>query len=478
MNRETYDEPFPDPRGESRRLLLVSYHFPPDQSVGALRWRKLARLLEERGWVLDVITNAHAAGSVLPPEDAADLPSGTRVWQVRSPEAQFHYPEQLAARLKSRLKRRRSTARGQPPRDPGTPRTRSDASWDLASWRGYLRLYFTAREALKTWFWARRIMKTARRVVQPGSHAAIISSGPPHAWHTAGRYIATRTGIPFVMDLRDPWSTRNVLSSYFATPAWLKWSRAQEARAIAAAGLVLTNTDNLREEMANAFPEAEDRLLTVMNGYDEDPLPPTAYPARFTISYLGAIYSGRDPRPLFGGVAAAARDLGLTPQDLEIQLVGNVETYRRIPVRDLVAAEGVDDFVHLRPRVSRAEAMQIMARSHILVSLPWEDRVSVPAKLFEYMRFHAWILAFGYPDSAVERLFRGKDADLLLPDDVAGVRDAVKRRYLQFQQGERPRPLSDDTRYSRRFQAERLATALTRLVMAPAPAGSSRSRHR
>src|SRR5262249_5100160 len=37
------------------RLLLVSYHFPPDRAVGALRWRKFARYAAERGWALDVI---------------------------------------------------------------------------------------------------------------------------------------------------------------------------------------------------------------------------------------------------------------------------------------------------------------------------------------------------------------------------------------------------------------------------------------
>ena len=40
----------------ARRLLLVSYHFPPDTTIGARRWEKLSHFVVERGWGLDVIT--------------------------------------------------------------------------------------------------------------------------------------------------------------------------------------------------------------------------------------------------------------------------------------------------------------------------------------------------------------------------------------------------------------------------------------
>src|SRR2546422_7800891 len=42
-------------RPGQHRLLLISYHFPPDPAVGALRWQKLARYAAERGWGLDVM---------------------------------------------------------------------------------------------------------------------------------------------------------------------------------------------------------------------------------------------------------------------------------------------------------------------------------------------------------------------------------------------------------------------------------------
>ena len=40
---------------DRRRLLLITYSFPPDQAIGALRWQKLAGFAAERGWGLDVV---------------------------------------------------------------------------------------------------------------------------------------------------------------------------------------------------------------------------------------------------------------------------------------------------------------------------------------------------------------------------------------------------------------------------------------
>ena len=69
-----------------RRLLLISFHFPPGGAAGALRWQKLSHFAAERGWGLDVIS-LHPSG--LEKTDntrLADLPPGTRVFGVPMPE--------------------------------------------------------------------------------------------------------------------------------------------------------------------------------------------------------------------------------------------------------------------------------------------------------------------------------------------------------------------------------------------------------
>ena len=67
----------------SRRLLLLTYHFPPAQTAGALRWQKLAPFAAGRGWGLDVVTLDPAGLSSSDPSRLEELPPGTRVFGVR-----------------------------------------------------------------------------------------------------------------------------------------------------------------------------------------------------------------------------------------------------------------------------------------------------------------------------------------------------------------------------------------------------------
>lgn len=459
--------------GEARpRLFLLTYHFPPGTAVGALRWRKLAVLLAEAGWDLDVISARPSANMTLSREVAAELPSGIRIWQISGPEAVTRFPERFGANVMALFSRlRRGTSQAMAHGSPSQRQVgiaRSDLSWDLLSRRSYVRLYLTCRDYIESRAWALRVHRLGRGVVRMErgatggrAHVAIITSGPPHAWHEAGRRLSRRTAIPFVMDLRDPWSTVNVVHEYFATPAWPRLARRLESRAVDQAALIVANTDMLRETMATAFPSARTRMITVMNGYDDEPLPPSDLSRScFRIGYAGSIYFGRDPRPLFRGIARVIAELELTREQIAVHLKGDVQEYGGVATAEIARDCGVAEYVHLGGRVNHREALEFMASCHMLVSLPWNDTISIPAKVFEYMRFRAWLLVFAYPDSALERMLSGTDADVLHPDDVDGLAAAVRRRYLDFRKGALPAPVGGDPRLSRRSQAQRLVEAL------------------
>ena len=80
-----------EPAGVARtaRLLLVSWHFPPDSAVGGLRWQKFARHAAERGWGVDVIMRDPRGLAGADAERLADLPPGTRLWFVPSQPLRF-----------------------------------------------------------------------------------------------------------------------------------------------------------------------------------------------------------------------------------------------------------------------------------------------------------------------------------------------------------------------------------------------------
>src|SRR2546427_3003787 len=86
-----------------RRLVLLSYHFPPGSAAGALRWEKLAHHAHKRGWGLDVFA-AHPA--FLPGADEsrlANLPSSVRIFGVPHRVLWVQSLEERLARFYRRL---------------------------------------------------------------------------------------------------------------------------------------------------------------------------------------------------------------------------------------------------------------------------------------------------------------------------------------------------------------------------------------
>ena len=446
------------------RLLLISYHFPPGQSVGALRWQRLSSHAAEQGWELDVITLHPSSLSEPDMSRLADLPAGTRVYGIPAGTLLVERLERSAWRM---YRWRDSNASSGRAGSLG----RHEMRWSRRDLRaGLRRAYYAWLDYSRHRHWAEAAGMLGSRLAEPGVHRAVVSCGPPHMGHEAARRVARKKGLALVMDLRDPWSLVQRLSEDIASPIWLALAARYERRAVAEAALVVMNTEPARLAMQAAYPEAAGRVITVMNGYDEETVPPSRHSGRFTIAYAGTIYLDRDPRPMFHAVAEVVRRLGLGPEELGIELMGKAQSYNGMSIEAIAREVGIEPFVSTRPRRPRRELLEFLADATVLLSLPQDSDMAIPSKIFEYMQFDAWILALAAPGSATELLLRHSSSDVVSPDDVQEIANVLQCRYQQYRQGQRPSRLAQDTSYSRREQAKLLFDAIERCIDARAPA--------
>ena len=84
--------------------------------------------------------------------------------------------------------------------------------------------------------------------------------------------------------------------------------------------------------------------------------------------------------------------------------MGEAQSYDGVTVESLARNAGVEAFVRVQPRGSRAEAFAFLARAAMLVVLPQDSTMAVPAKLFDYMQFDAAVLALASAESATAQL--------------------------------------------------------------------------
>lgn len=453
----------------ARRLLLLSYHFPPSRAVGALRWQKLASYAAMRGYDLDVVT---LDPSSLVQQDAdalQELPPGVRVFGVALPQSGVDQvvDGMLATRrwLKRRLQRSAASTRSKPPVG-ASPRKDSFAWSELRKFplsaEEFARLYSSWLDYSIMGKWAHRVAKTAVALASTTEYQAVITCGPPHMVHEAGRQVALRTRLPLILDFRDPWSLVQRVPEVFASPLWLRYAKRYETAAVNSAALVIVNTEPHRDRLRRAYPDLRAPIMTVTNGYDDEALPPSRRGSRFIIAYAGTVYLDRDPRPLFRAAARVIHERGLTPDQFALIFMGSGDSLGGVSLIDMARDEGIASYVELRPSAPRREALDFLAGASILVSLPQDSDMAIPSKVFEYMRFSAWLLALASPGSATELLLRGSHADIADRSDIDAMARIIGCRYDEHVKGIVPAPIAADRRFSREQQANLLFDALTR----------------
>jgi hypothetical protein len=317
------------------------------------------------------------------------------------------------------------------------------------------RAYFAWREFVIQGPWCTEAIRTAAKLAQELRYEALITCGPPHLIHAAAASLSERTDLPLVLDLRDPWSLQQILPDFRASKLWYRLAARYEARAVRRAAVIALNTEPCRDAMRLKYPEKAERMIAVTNGYDErESLPAPVRDGRFLITYAGSLYFVYEhPRPFFQGVAALVREFGLTPGQLGLEFVGHSGNYEGESMESIAAAAGLADHFRSLPHQPRREVLPRLSRASVLVSLAQFNDFAIPSKIFDYLRFDAWLLAVAKPGSATDILLHGTDADLVPSNDSGPIHLALRKRYLQFVGGVKPRALAPQTRSSRREQA-------------------------
>jgi hypothetical protein len=445
-----------------RRLLLISYFFTPINVIGAIRWHRMVQEAADRGWAVDVVmvdpmrgASVDAASTAaVDPDKLNELPPGVTIYQVPDQRSWWSETQRWIWRTIRPVVRQAEPA---PSIDHSPVRPAHGNPFRPRA--AYLtRLHYHDFNR-----WARDAARAALRIAAVRRPDVIVSSGPPHSAHEAARRLSVSLGIPWVMDMRDPWAAAEYTPQDMASRTWYRMTAGAEARCVRSARVVALNTEASRHDICGRYPDARERFITVMNGADPMGIPDNIRPAeRFTMAYAGNIYVGRDPTTVFQGAARVIKELSLTPASIGVEFMGGGE-FARSTVLAAAEQAGISEFVSIVPRRPHREALAFLARASVLIGLPQYAHLAIPAKVFEYVQFPAWLLILAEEGSATEVLFRGTGADVVNPSDVGAIAARIRERYEQFRRGERPVSLNADGAFDRSRQSRILFDAMERL---------------
>jgi len=428
--------------GCSRRLLMVAFHYPPDNtSTGVLRTLKFTQYLQDFHWSCDVLSVPETLYQSVDPGAIAKIPVNTRVHRVWANDI-----------------KRVLGVRGIYPAMLGIP----DRYW--------------------LWIWP-ALRQAGRLMREKTDIRAIFSTYPVPSALLIGLLLKRRYGLPWVADFRDPWVEDSMSGLEKMVCSRL------ERRVLEEADRVICNTPRMRAWFIERYPRLDTRkLITIPNGYDADELAQVE-PLRdnkFHIFYGGVIDSeNRNPRPLLAAARYAIDQGWLAEEQLQITFLGagayglgdvflsDVNEFRlqsvievsceRIPyTQALRQAAGADVILVLSEPVGDGEAV---AKERL-----W-SHLQVPVKVYEGLGMKRQILAL-VSGGAVKDVLDETQAGLAVaPGDIEGIAAALRRFYQRWQTGVSDEDVNSEQleRYSRRHLTSVLAGVLEDLTADKVP---------
>ena len=396
---------------QRRRVLLLTYAFPPDPLSGGARPGRFARYLPAHGYDVDVI----AAG------DGGDA----RVRRVPA------CPGPGPARVLSRMAH---VARRGLPHD------------DELAWASHV------------WALGRRLMKQTR-------YEAILSTSPPGGAHVAACLLKREFEVPWVCDFRDPMldSPSRGRKWFFPHDRWLEKWLCMNAEAI------VCNTDVLARLLSERYVARRGAIHTIWNGYDPEEgvdAPPLPERPRRVLAHVGTLYGARHPGLVVESLLRLLETGRIDTNRFLLQLAGPVEPGCLDPVSAQIARLQERGCLEILNRtLSQREANELAGAADLLVLLDVNygyTTIQVPGKVFQYIRIGRPIAAVTRRGSPTERILAGSGVKYVCmdPQDEAAQRDEALLE-LMGMPPERSRP---SEWFQEEFDGERQVAQLARIL--------------
>jgi glycosyltransferase involved in cell wall biosynthesis len=376
-----------DPRRRFR-LLVMTYHFPPDGAIGGRRWAGLTKYLARSGWDIAVLTAARQT----------DTAPGKGITVHTVPRASTLNDRYNA--VAAHLRGLRTHDRAELDLARSTPQTWSSG---FGGW---------ARKEMAAWLsfpdqsrgWIGRATVQARRLLRRAPPDLVISSGPPHSAHIVARAALAGTRVPHIVDLRDPWVAGNVCEDGHRANSRMRLLGALERNVLANATCMIATTRELADVLKSHYRRADVRWIP--NGVDPElisAIDPDPYPG-LSIAHIGTLYLGRDLGPV---LLALSRFLRRNPAaaaaGTALRVAGFVAADRGKAFASQVREQGLQEFVHVLGPLEHRDAIAVLNRSSLAVVLAQQQPLQVPAKLYEAVGLSVPTLVIAEPDSASAR---------------------------------------------------------------------------
>jgi hypothetical protein len=353
-----------------KKVLIITYYWPPSGGSGVQRWVKFTKYLRSFGWEPIIYTVTDGEFPVLDHSLAKDIPDDVTV--IRRP---IFEPFSLYKKFTGRNKEDRVQVGIIEQSKRGSLKDR------IALW---IRSNVFIPDARM--FWIRPSVRFLKKYLRENPVQAVISTGPPHSAHLIAMRLKNKLHIPWIADFRDPWTEIYYFKDLDLTAYARERHKTLEHEVLSNADQVLV----VGKGMQDGFRKLGVESIVLTNGFDEDDFQDKILKDEiFTFVHTGNLLNYVHVRALWEAVVELKSE-GLL-KHFEIRLIGKVGDDK---VREL-SQFPIADHIRFVSYIPHAEITKAQQSAHILI-LPLESSTPVlTGKFFEYLGSGTDILALG-----------------------------------------------------------------------------------
>jgi len=419
-----------------RKVLVITYYWPPAGGPGVQRWLKFVKYLKDFGVepVLYIPENPHYP--LVDESFVNDVPKDVKIYKHKIKE-----PYRIASLFSSKKTKRISS---------GIIQSKNQSFIEkILLWvRGNLFI----PDARK--FWVKPSVNYLKDVLDKEGIDTIITTGPPHSVHLIGYYLKQSMTLNWLADFRDPWTTIGYHKKLKLTTSAEKKHKKLEADVLNAANKIIVTSNTTKEE----FKRITDKPIQVItNGFDGEVVNAKQLDSLFTISHIGSLLSGRNPIKLWEVLAELVQENQDFKKALMLQFIGVVSD----EILATITEVGLQDYIEVVGYVSHQKALEYQKASQVLllVEIDSQDTIGIiPGKLFEYMAAKRPLLGVGPRDWEVAGIVKETNTGSIFnhSDDIA-LKNVLLSWFENYRKGELMITSSNIEQYSRRELTRKLA---------------------
>ncbi len=420
-----------------KKVLIITYYWPPSGGAGVQRWLKFARYLPDFGWEPFILTvdPEYAAYPVTDNSLLSDIPGSLRVITT-------HATDYFSIYKKDRS------------RIPAAGFANSSENSLKNKILRFIRGNFFIPDPRKGW--NRYAFRKACSIIEKEDIKHVITTSPPHSTQLIGLKLKKKyPHVKWIADLRDPWTDIYYYSQFYHTAIARAIDSGYEKKTLLRADRIITVGESLKESFCTRAGDIEKKTYVVTNGYDESDFKNVKFSpcSEFTVSYTGTL-SDAYPVQSFLDAAAGFVSKG---KKLKIRFIGTVSPKQT----DLIKKTLPGNITSFMPYVDHQAVIKHMMESDILLLIIPDhksNRSIITGKLFEYIACGKPIICIGPVDG---------DASLILRESARGKTfgysdsDGLSRFLEDISNKSYAASKTSPVVFSRRALSEKLASLLS-----------------